>query len=99
MTRLQEQVVLITGSSRGIGAALAEAFAREGAHVVINYVSSQERAEALAARLAEQYGIETLAIKADVTDEAAVKAMIRDIVEYFDTLDVVVNNALHQFTF
>lgn len=96
---LQEKIVLITGSSRGIGAALAEAFAREGANVIINYVHNRDTAEQLAERLQSQYGIETLVVGADVTDEEAVRKMIGQIVNEFDTLDVVVNNALHQFVF
>ncbi|WP_138416043.1 3-oxoacyl-ACP reductase [Aquibacillus sediminis] len=96
---LQGKVVLVTGSSRGIGAAIAEAFAKQGAHVLVNYVTSKERAETFADYLMDTYGIDAFAIQADVTDERAVEAMIDDIIDEFDAIDVVVNNALHGYTF
>ncbi|QDI90695.1 SDR family oxidoreductase [Salicibibacter halophilus] len=96
---LAGRVVLITGSSRGIGASIAEAFAKAGAHPIINYVKTKEKAELFAAYLCETYAVDAVAIKADVTDEAAVSAMIEAIVEEFDTIDIVVNNALYHYTF
>lgn len=96
---LQGKVVLVTGSSRGIGAALVEAFASQGCTVIINYVQSKERAENLANRLSEQYGVETFVVQADITNEDSVQKMMEEIEEEFGTLDVLVNNALHSFTF
>jgi 3-oxoacyl-[acyl-carrier protein] reductase len=98
-TQLQQKVVLITGSSRGIGAAIAKSFAEQGATVVINYVKSKERAEQLAEDLMDQYDIEAYAVQGDVTIESDMKAMIADVVSEFDTIDIVVNNALHAYTF
>lgn len=98
-TSLQGRVVLVTGSSRGIGSAIAEDFAKNGAHVIINYVRSKEKAEAFAVRLMDEYNIDAFAMQADVTDEAAVESMMAEIIEEFDTIDVVVNNALHGYTF
>jgi 3-oxoacyl-[acyl-carrier protein] reductase len=96
---LAGRVVLVTGSSRGIGAAIAESFARQGAHVIINYVKSEEGAKEFANYLIDKYKVDAFTIRADVTDESAVKAMIDEIVEEFNTLDVVVNNALYGYTF
>jgi 3-oxoacyl-[acyl-carrier protein] reductase len=96
---LKGKVVLVTGSSRGIGAAIAEAFASQGSIVIINYLKSQERANDLVAKLMDQYEVEAMAIQGDVTDESAVKRMINEIHEEFSALDIVVNNALHGYTF
>ncbi|WP_078544561.1 3-oxoacyl-ACP reductase [Litchfieldia alkalitelluris] len=98
-TSLAGRVVLITGSSRGIGAAIAEAFAQQGAHLIINYVKSEQKANEFAQYLIEKYKIDVLAIKADITDEFSVKKMMEEIVDEFDTLDILVNNALHGYTF
>nr|WP_164985150.1 3-oxoacyl-ACP reductase [Ammoniphilus sp. CFH 90114] len=96
---LKGKVVLITGSSRGIGAAIAEAFAQQGAIVIINYVRNEERATQLADRLRQKYGTETMTIRGDVTIETDVKNMIEAVHEEFTALDIVVNNALHHYRF
>lgn len=98
-TSLTGRVVLITGSSRGIGAAIAESFARQGAHVIINYVKSEQKANEFANYLMELYQVDALAIRADITNEDSVREMVDKIVEEFDTVDVIVNNALHGYTF
>ncbi|WP_209124554.1 SDR family oxidoreductase [Alkalihalobacillus sp. BA299] len=98
-TQLQQKVVLITGASRGIGAVLAKSFAEQGATVVINYVKSKEKAEMLADELMEQYDVEAYAVQGDVTVESDMKAMIAEVLLEFDTIDIVVNNALHAYTF
>lgn len=79
--------VVITGGSRGIGAAIAEAFCKSGDKVFIIY----EKNDARAARIAAKTG--AVAIKADVSDEAAVKAAAEKIHEACDSVDVLVNNA------
>jgi 3-oxoacyl-[acyl-carrier protein] reductase len=81
------KTVLVTGASRGIGAACAEIFAENGYNVIINYNNSQEKAEALA----EKTG--GLAYKCDVSDPAATGKMIEDIIEKYGKIDVLVNNA------
>jgi 3-oxoacyl-[acyl-carrier protein] reductase len=96
---LKGKVVLVTGSSRGIGAAIAEAFASQGSIVIINYLKSQERANERVTTLTERYGVEAMALQGDVTDESSMKKMIHEIYEEFGTLDIVVNNALHGYTF
>ncbi|MCT2536751.1 3-oxoacyl-ACP reductase [Aquibacillus koreensis] len=98
-TLLEGRVVLVTGSSRGIGAAIAESFAKQGAHIIINYVKSEQKATTFANYLMETYQIDAIPIQADITNEDSVKRMMDAIIEEFDTIDVVVNNALYGYTF
>lgn len=95
---LSDTVALVTGSSRGAGAAIARALASHGAAVCVNYLNSRERAEALADEI-EAAGGRAFACRADVTDPAAVRAMVEATVEHFGRLDVVVNNALPEYSF
>jgi NAD(P)-dependent dehydrogenase (short-subunit alcohol dehydrogenase family) len=88
---LHGRVVLITGGSRGLGFAMAEEFAREGAKLVI-CARNQEPLER-ARRELEQQGAETMAIRCDVSDPAQVERMIRQTLERFGRIDVLVNNA------
>ena len=83
---------LITGASRGIGAACAERFAKEGYNIVVNYHTSVT-AEALAQRLTEEYGVRTLCVRADVGKRAECDEMIEKAIEEFGFIDVLVNNA------
>jgi 3-oxoacyl-[acyl-carrier protein] reductase len=92
---IREQTVLITGAGRGLGAAIATAFAREGARVVINYRNSQATADALAAKL----GARATAIKADVQDMEAVLEMTKQAEAQFGPITTVVHNALADFSF
>jgi 3-oxoacyl-[acyl-carrier protein] reductase len=93
---LDQQLVIVTGASRGLGAAIARAFLREGAKVVVNYLNSAERAQALAAGAPGQ----ALALRADVRDAAAVAAMVAQASEHFgQPVSTVVNNALPSFQF
>ena len=84
---MEQKVVLITGGSRGIGAATARRFAAGGCKVVINYHRSQAQAEALAAEIGGW------AVQADVADRAQVEAMFRQVEEAFGGVDVLVCNA------
>lgn len=90
--RLKDKVALVTGGSRGIGAAIAKRLAQEGSHVAISYTSSSEKAQALVREL-ESLGVKAKAFKADQGDEAAVKALIGNVVKEFGRLDIFVNNA------
>ncbi|MFV8829604.1 3-oxoacyl-ACP reductase [Alkalihalobacterium sp. APHAB7] len=93
---LSKQTVLITGASRGVGAALAKAFVNEGANVVVNYFQSKEKAEDLAQTLGEK----AIAIQADVRDKDQVNTMVAQAKEYFNTpVTTIVNNALIDFQF
>ncbi len=87
-----KKVALVTGSSRGIGAAIAEALSREGWAVCINYLERRDKAEALAARLREAGG-EVLVCQADVADRAAVEAMAARVREELGEVTLLVNNA------
>lgn len=95
---LSDSVALVTGSSRGAGAAIARALASRGAAVCVNYHRSRERAESVAAEI-EASGGKAFAYGADVTDPDAVGGMVQAIVERFGRLDVIVNNALPEYSF
>ena len=92
---LSELTVLVTGGGRGLGAAIARAFAREGARVAINYRNSRQAAEGLAAEL----GSRTAAFGADVTRPEEVARMVAQIADRFGPPDVLVHNALADFAF
>ncbi|MBA3736290.1 MAG: glucose 1-dehydrogenase [Actinobacteria bacterium] len=89
---LDGKVALVTGAGSGIGYAIAERFAREGAAVAINYLDRGDEAQALARDLAAAGGKAT-ALEADVSDAVAVTSLVAKIVERFGRLDVLVNNA------
>jgi len=90
--KLQNKIAIITGSSRGMGKATALLFAKEGAKVVVNYVSSKEDAEDVVKQISK-LGSEAIAIKADVSDETQVKNMVSEVIKKFDHVDILVNNA------
>ena len=85
-------VVLVTGSSKGIGKASVLKYAKEGYDVVINYNSSYEEANEVE-RLAKEYNVNTLVVKCDISKEDEVIEMINTIKDKFGKLDVLVNNA------
>lgn len=89
---LNGKVALIQGGSRGIGAAIAQRLAREGAAVAITFVSSPDKAAELV-RGIEAAGGRALAIQADSADAEAVRGAVTQTVEHFGRLDVLVNNA------
>lgn len=96
--RFRDRAILVTGASRGIGAAIAKAFAAEGGIVIVNYRSNEAAAEAVAAECRAAGG-EALAIAADVTSPEAVAAMATRIAEEVGRLDAVVNNAFAPYRF
>jgi 3-oxoacyl-[acyl-carrier protein] reductase len=95
---LADRIVLVTGASRGIGAAIARAMGAHGATVAVNYLSSDQRARQVADDI-ELSGGRAETFAADVTDPGAVTDMIHAIEERFGAVDVVVNNALRSYTF
>lgn len=93
MTRkLEGRVALITGSSRGIGRAIALEFAKEGARVCVNYVRSEDKAREVVERI-RSLGGEAIMIKADVSKLDEVRSLISKVIERFGKLDILVNNA------
>ncbi len=95
---LQNRTALITGSSRGIGAAIAKLFAKNGANVAINYNNSKEAGENLASEISAEGG-NAIAVKADVTDFKQVENMINIVTEKFGFIDTLVINASMKFKY
>ncbi len=89
---LQGQKALVTGAGSGIGRSIAVALGQAGADVVVNYVSGADTAEQVAAEI-RTHGVRAIPIRADVADEAQVRAMFASAIESFGTLDILVNNA------
>ncbi|WP_010626804.1 SDR family NAD(P)-dependent oxidoreductase [Halomonas sp. KM-1] len=89
---LMGQVALVTGGSRGLGAAIAEALAEQGADVAISYVASADKAEAVVEKLKAK-GTQAIAIRSDQADTSSAAALIDDVVSHFGRLDILVNNA------
>ena len=89
---LKGKVVLITGGSRGLGAATAEAFAAHGADVAISYAASADKAEAVVARLKAK-GARAIAIRSDQADLSTARPLIDAVIADFGKLDILVNNA------
>jgi 3-oxoacyl-[acyl-carrier protein] reductase len=92
MKKLEGKVALVTGGSRGIGAAVVHRLAAEGAHVVLTYNSSPERAEKVV-RAAETFGVRALAIQADSAEASAVAGAVERTAKEFGGLDILVNCA------
>ena len=89
---LDGKTALVTGASRGIGRAIALRLAAEGARVAINYAGNVKAAEEVKAAV-EAAGGAAILCQADISDSAAVEAMVADVVKEFGTIDILVNNA------
>ena len=92
MPALSGKSTLVTGGSRGIGAAIATRLAKDGADVAVTYSSSPERAQQVVDEIVKAGG-KALAIKADAADQAAVRAAVEQAAKTFGKIDVLVNNA------
>ena len=92
MLEFKDKVVLVTGSSRGIGRSIAISFAKEGAKVIINYKNNDIDAQ-VAYDIVSSYGNECMIAKADVASEKEVKKMVDNIIKKYGRVDVLVNNA------
>ncbi len=92
MGRLEGKTAIVTGGTRGVGKAVALAFAGEGANVAINYTRSEDAALAIVEEM-EKMGRKGLSFKVDVADNGEVKEMVNKVVEEFGHVDILVNNA------
>ena len=97
MSKLKNKVAVVTGASKGIGAAIAKAMAAEGASVVVNYASSKEGADRVVADIVKKGG-KAVAVQGDVAKTADVQRIFAETKKTFGKLDVLVNNAgVYQF--
>lgn len=87
------KVVIVTGGSRGIGRATVIEFAKNGYDVIINYKNSKDKAEELQKYIEETYGVSSIILQADVSNEADVKRLLKESLDVFSRVDVLVNNA------
>ena len=92
MARLNGKVAVVTGASKGIGAAIAEKFGAEGAKVVINYARDKAGAEKVVQKI-NQSGGESVAVQADVSKAPGIKKLFAETEAAFGTVDILVNNA------
>lgn len=90
---LRDKVALVTGASHGLGKAIALEFAAEGAHVAVNFRRDPAQADAVVRQIETDFGVEALAVQANVACEAEVEEMFRRVLERFGRVDVLVNNA------
>lgn len=95
MINLNEKSAIITGSSRGIGAATAIKLAEFGANIVINHSSenSKDRAEEIAESIKDKFDVEVIVIQADVSKKEEAERLINESLQKFETIDILVNNA------
>jgi len=90
---LTGKTAIVTGSTSGIGLAIAEAFAASGANVVVNSFSSSEADHAIAARLAKEHGVSAAYVKADMSKADECRGLVEQAVSRFGGVDILVNNA------
>lgn len=93
MSTLKGRIALVTGSTSGIGLGIAHALAGAGCHIVLNGFGDKTEIEALRADIAQRFGVQTAYSDADMSQPAAIRAMVTDAQALFGSLDVLVNNA------
>ena len=94
--KLKDRVAIITGGDSGIGRAVALAYAKEGAHIVVSYLNEHNDAKETQ-KMIEAEGVRALLIAGDVSDEAICQKIVDDTLAVFDKIDIVVNNAAVQY--
>ena len=92
MSKLTNKVAIVTGASKGIGAAIAKALAAEGAAVVVNYASSKDGADKVVAEIKAKGG-KAVAVKGDVSKAAEAQGIVDAAIQHYGQLDVLVNNS------
>ena len=90
--KLKDKIALVTGSSRGVGRAVALGLAKQGANVVVNYTSNENASNEVVAAI-QSMGGKAIAVKADVAQKAEVENMVKSAIDTFGRLDILVNNA------
>ena len=90
---MEKRIVLVTGSSIGLGSEIIKKYASNGFNVVINYLSHEKEAFELMNEVSLKYGIEALCIKADISNEEEINKMKDEIINKFGKIDVLINNA------
>ena len=89
---LTGRVAIVTGASGGLGVQMAKALASQGCNIVV-MARRQQQIDEVAAQIAGEFGVETLAIRCDITDTENVDAAVAQVVEHFGRIDVLINNA------
>jgi 3-oxoacyl-[acyl-carrier protein] reductase len=92
VTPLTGKVAIVTGSSRGIGRAIAERFGKEGASVVVNYVQNADKAMEVVSAI-KTTGAQALPVQADMSKVADIRRLFQEAIDHFGRLDILVNNA------
>lgn len=90
--KVDNKTVLITGASRGIGKAIAEVFAKNGANIAFTYLSSVEKGQSLETELSK-YGTKVKGYRSDASDYAAAEQLMTEVIADFGNLDILINNA------
>ncbi len=90
--KLKDKIALVTGSSRGVGRAVALGFAKQGANVVVNYTSNENAANEVVETI-QSMGSKAIAVKADVAQKAEAENLVNSAIDTFGRLDILVNNA------
>lgn len=88
-----KKIALVTGAAKGIGKALIIELAKNGYDVVINYLSSEDEAKKLEKFIKDNYKVDALVVKADISNEEEVKDMVNKVKTYFGKVDLLINNA------
>jgi 3-oxoacyl-[acyl-carrier protein] reductase len=92
---LRGAVALVTGGNGGLGQRICHALAKEGVHVAVMYAQSRDQAEGVAREIASRHQINAAAFQCDITDDAAVAAVIGDVAKRFGQIDILINDAAY----